>query len=134
MYKLFNLCTNFLVFLTRVFHTDYKRISVWVNIYAQGFVMFVAAALAFVVTLVRGNDDGLTAVSMIWLLMALAQMVIVIWACLRYRPPLGEAFERCYLDLVGLSSKTHLPYTVLNIFIFVVIYLLFLVLDVFLIL
>lgn len=131
MYKLFNHCTDFLVFLTRVFHTDYKRISVWVNIYAQGFVMFAAAATLFVVTIVRDSVDGMTAISWIGLLLSLIQMVVVAWACWRYRPPLDKAFDRCYLDLEHLSSKIHMSYTMLNILIFIVIYLLLLFFDIF---
>lgn len=133
MYKLFNLCTDFLVFLTRVFHTDYKRISVWVNIYAQGIVMFAAAATLFIVTLVRGRNDGMTTVSWIGLLLSLFQMVVVVWACFRYRPPLDKAFDKCYLDLEHLSSKIHISYTLLNVLIFIVIYLILLFFDIFLI-
>lgn len=134
MYKLFNLCTDFLVFLTRVFHTDYKRISVWVNIYAQGIVMFAAAAATlFIVTLVRGRNDGMTTVSWIGLLLSLFQMVVVVWACFRYRPPLDKAFDKCYLDLEHLSSKIHISYTLLNVLIFIVIYLILLFFDIFLI-
>ena len=133
MPRLFNLCSDFLVFLTKVFHTDYKRISVWVNIYAQGFVMFAAAALLFVVALVRNNTDGLSAVLWIQLVFALLQMVVVGWACWRYGPPLDKAFDRCYIDLERLSARLHISYKLLNILIFIVSYLILLFLDIFLI-
>lgn len=133
MLGLFKLCTDFLVFLTRVFHTDYKRISVWVNIYAQGFVMFAAAATLFVVTIVRYNVDGMTVISWIGLFLSLIQMIVVVWACWRYRPPLDKAFDRCYWDLERLASKIHISYTMLNVLIFIVIYLIFLFFDIYLI-
>lgn len=133
MRRLFYLCTKFLVYLTRVFNTDYKRISVWVNIYAQGFVMFAAAVTLLIVTLVRGRNVGMTAVSWIGLLLSLFQMVVVVWACWRYRPPLDKAFDRCYLDLERLAFKIHISYTLLNVLIFIVIYLILLFFDIFLI-
>ena len=132
MSRLFNLCTDFLVFLTRVFHTSYRRISVWVNIYIQGMVLFFAAATYCVVTLVKHGISDLSMFSWIWLLMAVLQMVVVIWACWRYRPPLEKAFDMCYLDLERLSSRIRVPYTWLNIIIFIVIYLILLFLDIFL--
>ena len=133
MRRLFNLCTKFLVFLTRVFNTDYKRISVWVNIYAQGFVMFAAAATLFVVTIARNSVEGMKVVSWIGLLLSLFQMVVVVWACWRYRSPLDKAFDRCYLDLESLASKIHISYTLLNVLIFIVIYLILVFFDIFLI-
>ena len=133
MWRLFKICTDFLVFLTRIFHTDYKRISVWVNIYAQGFVMFAAAATLFVMTIVRDSVDGMTAVSWIGLLLSLFQMVVVVWACWRYRPPWEKAFDRCYWDLERLASKINISYTLLNVLIFIVIFLILLFLDIFLI-
>ncbi len=133
MSRIFNLCTDFLVFLTRVFRTDYKRISVWVNIYAQGLVMFAAATTLLIVTIIKDGNDGLTAISWICIILAILQMAVVVWACWRYRPPLEKAFDRCYLDLGNLSSKIHISYTMLNIVIFIVIYLILLTADFFLI-
>ena len=131
MPRLFKLCTDFLVFLTRVFHTNYERISVWVNIYIQGMVLFLAAATYCVVTLVKHGITGLSVFSWIWLIIAVLQMVVVVWACWRYRPPLEKAFDRCYLDLERLSSQIHVSYTLLNIIIFIVIYLILLFFDIF---
>ena len=55
----------------------------------------------------------------------------MVWACWRYRPPLEKAFDRCYLDLERLSSQIHVSYTLLNIIIFIVIYLILLFFDIF---
>ena len=131
MSRLFNICTDFLVLLTRVFHTDYKSISVWINIYFQGFVLFAAAATSFIATLMK-TIDNLTIMKWIWLAMCLLQMVVVACACWRYRPPLDEAFDRCYMDLERLTSKIHISYSMLNVLIFVVIYLICLFFDIFL--
>ena len=95
--------------------------------------MFAAAATLFVVTIVRDSVDGMTAVSWIGLLLSLFQMVVVVWACWCYRPPLDKAFDKCYLDLERLASKIHISYTLLNVLLFIVIFLILLFHDIFLI-
>ena len=42
---LFSLCTGFLQFLGRVFHITYKEISVYFNLYLQGFILMLSAML-----------------------------------------------------------------------------------------
>lgn len=131
MSRLFNLCTSFLVFLTKVFHTDYKRISVWINIYIQGIVLLIAATVFFITLLIKTNYP--TVLTWLLYLFTVSQMFVVVWACYRYRPPLEKAFDKCYLDLVHLSSRIHLSYTLLNIIIFIIIYLILVFLDIYLI-
>lgn len=128
MPRLFNLCTSFLVFLTKVFHTDYKRISVWINIYIQGIVLFIAATVFFITLLIKTNYP--TVLTWLLYLFTVSQMFVVVWACYRYRPPLEKAFDKCYWDLVHLSAKTHISYTSLNILIFIALYLLIIVSDI----
>lgn len=127
MLRLFNLCTSFLVFLTKVFHSDYKRISVWINIYVQGIVLFAAASVAFITFLIKDNFS--TVLTWFFIL----QMLVVVWAYCHYRPPLEKAFYKCYRDLVHLSSRLHISYTLLNIIIFIIIYLILVFLDIYLI-
>lgn len=131
MPRLFNLCTSFLVFLTKVFHTDYKRISVWINIYIQGIVLFIAATVFFITLLIKTNYP--TVLTWLLYLFTVSQMFVVVWACYRYRPPLEKVFDKCYWDLVHLSSRIHLSYTLLNIIIFIIIYLILVFLDIYLI-
>ena len=130
MLRLFNLCTRFLVFLTKVFQTDYKRVSVWVNIYVQGLILFVAASFAFISLLIKGNYSTS---SWLWYIFTIMQIFVVVWASYHYRPPLIKAFDKCYWDLVHLSSRIHLSYTLLNIIIFIIIYLILVFLDIYLI-
>jgi len=130
IFRLFKFCTDFLNVLARVFHTNYLRISVWVNIYFQGLVLFLASLAFVVVTIIRGCSSDLTLKYQIWLIIAILQIIVAVYAIWRYKPPLEPAFYKCYSDLMRLSRRIRISYTMLNILIFVVIYLILIIFDI----
>lgn len=123
MSSIFILCTHFLDWLAKLFHTTYTSISVVFNIYAQGLVLFCTAIWLFIKTIICILYTGFS-VPAIWLIaFSIIQITIVIIAFVRYSPPLYEAFDRCVKDLQFLALQLRTSYQLINILIFIILYL-----------
>jgi hypothetical protein len=123
MSYIFSLCVRFLDWLADTFGTTYESISVFFNIYFQGGVMLcLSIGLAFeaVINIIL---LGLTTQNIVMIILSAIQISIVCLGFERYRPPLREAFLRCVHDLQSVARICHLPYQVLNVIIFIVLYL-----------
>ena len=134
MSYIFSLCVRFLDWLADTLGTTYESISVFFNIYVQGGVMLcIAGGLAFE-AVVNIISIGWTTLSIVMMILFAIQISIVCLGFVRYRPPLREAFLKCVHDLQSVARICHIPYQVLNIIIFIVLYLAIIGFSVYLIL
>ena len=131
----FGLCVLFPLLLGKLFGLTYKQISVVFNLWVQGAVLALSGLAPAGVAMYKMWG----AFSMNWLLMtiilALYGMVYVygfIRMLQHYHLPFDEAFDLCVEDLVWLAKKWHTTYQMVNIIIFVLLYLILLGINLYL--
>ena len=130
---LFNLCVDIMEWLAKVFSTTYVNICVVFNLYVQGFVLAIFALWAGVQAVRNISGFGFNMKNCCASLFAVLQLAIVAISCVRYWPPLRKAFFLCVDDLRNLAAFCNTTYEVVNIVIFVILYLLFIGLDIYII-
>ena len=131
----FGLCVLFLRLLGKLFGLTYKQISVVFNLWVQGAVLALSGLAPFCVAIYKVWEFF----SVNWLLMtiilALYGMVYVygfIRMLKHYHLPFDYAFDLCVEDLNWVAKKWHTTYQMVNIVIFVILYLLLLGLNLYL--
>jgi hypothetical protein len=122
----FGLCVLFLLLLGKLFRLTYKQISVVFNLWVQGTVLTLSGLAPFGVAIYKGTESF----SMGWLaltiVLALYGMVYVygfIKILQHYHLPFDDAFDLCVMDLQWLAKKWHSTYQMVNIIIFVILFL-----------
>lgn len=122
----FGLCVLFLLLLGKLFRLTYKQISVVFNFWVQGTVLTLSGLAPFGVAIYKGTESF----SMGWLaltiVLALYGMVYVygfIKILQHYHLPFDDAFDLCVMDLQWLAKKWHSTYQMVNIIIFVILFL-----------
>lgn len=123
---LFRLCVVFLDRFGRMLGLDYVRISVIVNLWLQGGVLVLSSAVPLVAIAVGGSErcarpaPGIAyVVASAWLLLNVCLFLLVLR---RYRLPFRRAFSLCAADLSRLSRAVGCSYHLLNLLLFVVVY------------
>ena len=131
----FGLCVLFLRLLGKLFGLTYKQISVVFNLWVQGAVLALSGLAPAGVAMYKMWG----AFSMNWLLMtiilALYGMVYVygfIRMLKHYHLPFDYAFDLCVEDLNWVAMKWHTTYQMVNIIIFVLLYLILLGINLYL--
>ena len=131
----FGVCVLFLLLLGKLFGLTYKQISVVFNLWVQGAVLALSGLTPAGVAIYKMWESF----SVNWLLMtiilALYGMVYVygfIRMLKHYHLPFDDAFDLCVEDLVWLAKKWNTTYQMVNIIIFVILYLILLGLNLYL--
>jgi len=131
----FGLCVLFLLLLGKLFGLTYKQISVVFNLWVQGAVLVLSGLAPSCVAIYKMWESY----SVNWLLMtiilALYGMAYVygfIRMLQHYRLPFDDAFDLCVEDLVWLAEKWNTTYQMVNIIIFVLLYLILLGINLYL--
>ena len=119
----FMLCVRFLQGLGKCFGLSYERISVVFNLYLQGGILTLSAALPLVATVL--TIGSYPVVGTLLLVLGCGSylsiyVVGLIGMLRRYHRPMEYAFERCAKDLVWLAGKWNTTYYAVNLVIFVV--------------
>lgn len=130
--SLFTLCTDFLEFLAQIFHTTYYRMSVYFNIYFQGGILLLSALALLICSAIVTYQDGFQTKTNFLMVYAIVQMLFIAIAFYRYRPPLDSAYYRCFYDLLTISMHNMVIYSLVNILIFIVFYLMLLISNIWL--
>ncbi len=129
MQNLFRLCQHFLSFVGRATGLTYIQISVIFNLWVQGRVL-VLSAFAPVAVLLYSHGyksrPGLTAIMVAY---ALLYVILYILMLVHYRLPFEGAFYRCVDDLESIAQRLRITYELVNILIFVVLFLILLCLN-----
>lgn len=125
-------CCGVMAYFAYVLELTYKEFCVLGNIYLQAAVCLIAAIAPVLVCLRKKSGTG----SMIKLIVALcnffAHGALFLIVCRHYWMPLAPAFDLCYRELVQLASATDSTYIIVNLVIFVILFVADLILNSFL--
>ncbi len=129
----FGLCVLFLLLLGKLFGLTYKQISVVFNLWVQGAVLALSGFAPFGITVHKMMESF----SMWWFLLSAVLLIYgFIYMCAfikmlqHYHLPFNAAFDLCVHDLQRLAKKWHTTYQMVNLIIFILIYLILLGLNV----
>ena len=129
----FGLCVLFLLLLGRLFGLTYKQISVVFNLWVQGAVLALSGLAPFGITvykMIESFSIGWLLLSFILAFYGIAYIFAFIKMLQHYHLPFNTAFNRCVSDLQKLARKWHTTYQIVNLIIFVGIFLLLLSLNI----
>ena len=130
----FGLCVLFLVLLGKLFGLTYKQISVVFNLWVQGAVLALSGLAPFGIIVYKMSESfsmGWLALSVVFALYGIAYLYGFIKMLKHYHLPFDAAFELCVDDLKKIAVKWHTTYEMVNLIIFIVIYLILLCMNVF---
>ena len=132
MNDLFHACCDFLRFAAGVCGCTYEEMSVFVNLYLQGGILWLLGVAAAVAgwRLFRRAKGRSAVLARVGLLDGAVSTVLFAWLLLHYRGGAAVAFDRCVDDLLRLASALGVTYRELNILIFVLGFLCVLVLQI----
>lgn len=125
----FGLCVLFLRLLGKLFGLTYKQISVVFNLWVQGAVLALSGILPFGIATYKGMEPfsiGCLA------LYGLVYVYGFIRMLKHYHLPFDYAFDLCVDDLNWVAKKWHTTYQMVNIVIFVILYLILLAINLYL--
>lgn len=129
----FGLCVLFLFLLGKLFGLTYKQISVVFNLWVQGAVLALSGLVPFGIVVYKKMESfstGWLVLSFILALYGTAYVFAFIIMVQHYRLPFDAAFNRCVWDLQKVAKKWHTTYQMVNLIIFVVLFLLLLSLNI----
>ena len=120
---LFKLCAFFLLFLGRVFHCSYEKISVIFNLYLQGNILTLSGVLPFIASCAAMISDpgGWHFLLCVMTLCYASFYIVGRYLLFKHYPPRWiPTFNLCVSDLMKLVKCLHVSYVVVNLLIFVV--------------
>ena len=129
----FGLCVLFLLLLGKLFGLTYKQISVVFNLWVQGALLTLSGLIPFGVSafkLSKSFSMGWLALSIVFALYGFAYVYAFIKMLQHYRLPYDAAFDLCVDDLKRIAVKWHTTYEMVNLIIFILLYLILLGLNV----
>ena len=129
----FGLCVLFLLLLGKLFGLTYKQISVVFNLWVQGALLTLSGLIPFGVSafkLSKSFSMGWLALSIVFALYGFAYVYAFIKMLQHYRLPYDAAFDLCVDDLKRIAVKWHTTYEMVNLIIFVLLYLILLCMNV----
>ena len=122
----FGLGVLFLRMLGRLFGLTYKQISVVFDLWVQGGVLTLSGLAPLGVAVYKTMDSFSTGWLVLTIVLALYGMIYVygFFRMLQhYHLPFDDAFDVCVRDLQWLAKKWHSTYQMVNIIIFVILFL-----------
>ena len=122
----FGLCVLFLLLLGKLFRLTYKQISVVFNLWVQGVVLTLSGLAPVEAAIYKGMESVSIEWSFLIIVFALYGMVYIygfIRMLEHYHLPFDDAFDLCVKDLQCLAKKWHTTYQMVNIIIFVILFL-----------
>ena len=131
----FGLCVLFLLLLGKLFGLTYKQISVVFNLWVQGAVLALSGLAPAGVAMYKIWESFSVNRLLLTIILTLYGMVYIygfIRMLQHYHLPFDEAFDLCVEDLVWLAKKWHTTYQMVNIIIFVLLYLILLGINLYL--
>ena len=115
-------CCGIMAYFAYVLELTYKEFCVLGNIYLQAAICLIAAIAPAMVCLRKVSKIS----SFLKLLVSVINLIIhgfLFWIiCKHYWMPLDPAFDLCYRELVHLASVTGSTYIIVNLFIFVILF------------
>lgn len=122
----FGLCVLFLLVLGKLFGLTYKQISVVFNLWVQGVVLTLSGLAPLGAAVYKMMDSfsiGWLVLTIVFALYGLVYVYGFIRILQHYHLPFDNAFDLCVKDLQLLAKKWHSTYQMVNIIIFVLLFL-----------
>ena len=129
----FGLCVLFLLLLGKLLGLTYKQISVVFNLWVQGALLTLSGLVPFGVVVFKMSESfsmGGLALSIVFALYGFAYVYAFIKMLQHYRLPYDAAFDLCVDDLERIAAKWHTTYEMVNLIIFILLYLILMCLNV----
>ena len=129
----FGLCVLFLLLLGKLFRLTYKQISVVFNLWVQGGLLSLSGLAPLMVAVFKMSESfsmGWLALSIVFALYGFAYVYAFVKMLQHYRLPYDAAFDLCVDDLKRIAVKWHTTYEMVNLIIFILLYLILLGLNV----
>ena len=129
----FGLCVLFLLLLGKLFGLTYKQISVVFNLWVQGGLLTLSGLAPLMVAVFKMSESfsmGWMALTIVFALYGFAYVYAFVKMLQHYRLPFDAAFDLCVDDLKGIAVKWHTTYEMVNLIIFILLYLILLGLNV----
>lgn len=130
----FGLCVMFLLLLGKLFGLTYKQISVVFNLWIQGAFLALSGLAPFGVAIFKVIESF----SMEWLVLIIVLAIysmVYVYGFIRmlqhYHLPFDDAFDLCVKDLQWLAKKWHTTYEMVNLLIFVLLFVFLMGLNIF---
>lgn len=129
----FGLCVLFLLLLGKLFGLTYKQISVVFNLWVQGGLLTLSGLAPLMVTIFKMSESfsmGWMALTIVFALYGFAYVYAFVKMLQHYRLPYDAAFDLCVDDLKRIAIKWHTTYEMVNLIIFILLYLILMCLNV----
>lgn len=124
----------FLLLLGKLFGLTYKQISVVFNLWIQGAFLALSGLAPFGVAIFKVIESF----SMEWLVLIIVLAIysmVYVYGFIRmlqhYHLPFDDAFDLCVKDLQWLAKKWHTTYEMVNLLIFVLLFVFLMGLNIF---
>ena len=118
---LFDICCKIMSGLGNLLGLSYKEICVIGNIYLQGGIWIL---LAWIPTIVLMRHKQTSLIKKQYFILALGygliHTILFIIFCERYSFPITDGFDVCVMDLRQIAKSNHTTYQAVNIYIFVI--------------
>jgi hypothetical protein len=118
---LFDICCKIMSGLGNILGLSYKEICVIGNIYLQGGIWIL---LAWIPTIVLMRHKQTSLIKKLYFILALGygliHTMLFIMFCERYSFPITDGFDVCVMDLRQIAKSNHTTYQAVNIYIFVI--------------
>ena len=129
----FGLCVLFLLLLGKLFGLTYKQISVVFNLWVQGGLLTLSGLAPLMVAVFKMSESfsmGWMALTIVFALYGFAYVYAFVKMLQHYRLPYDAAFDLCVDDLKRIAVKWHTTYEMVNLIIFILLYLILLCMNV----
>ena len=118
---LFDICCKIMSGLGNILGLSYKEICVIGNIYIQGGIWILSALIPMIVLMLHQQTSCMKKLYLIFAIgYALIHSILFIIFCERYSFPITEGFNICVDDLQHIAKVYNTTYQAVNIYIFVI--------------
>ena len=115
-------CCGIMAYFAYVLELTYKEFCVLGNIYLQAAICLIAAIAPVMVCLRKRSDTSSFLKLSVSLTNLIVHGILFLIICKHYWMPLDPAFDLCYRELVHLASITGSTYIIVNLVIFVILF------------
>lgn len=115
-------CCGIMAYFAYILELTYKESCVLGNIYLQASICLVAAVAPVLVCLRKWSDSNSFLKLAVSVINLSIHGILFLMICKHYWIPLESAFNLCYRELVHLASVTGSTYIIVNLVIFVILF------------
>lgn len=121
----FMICCGIMAYFAFVLELTYKEFCVLGNIYLQGTICLLSAMAPLMLSIRKWVKGNLSVFKLCLVTInAIAHSILYIFVCRHYWMPLESAFNLCYRELVQCAAATGSTYIIVNLVIFVILFVL----------